>query len=520
MYGCPGCGSMMTFDIQGQELKCGRCGRTQSIAEADSREARQAGSNFAVDVLTCPTCGAEIRAMNTAQAAFCSYCGSSVMLRQSTSDMESPDTVAPFRVTREECFAKYRDMVKKSLCADRRLKKEVTAESFRGIYVPHYVYSAAVRGEAVLEGTETKGNDTYYYNTTVELDHEFNNILHDASREMPDAMSEKIARIEPDAFRPFSPAYLSGYFSDIPDTNEKAYIPFAKAEAVRLGLKDVMDDLEGGYHYSTGDTEKKLVKMANAKCTGKTLVPVWFMSIRSKGRLLYAIQNGVTGEMAADIPMDIPRFGLIALIAAIPLFFLFNSLLTLRSEMVMIAAMLLAVGTQLFVNRRRRNIADREQAEEARDGGDNLQRRLKQRKRMASRAKGGSAGLIEGAGGFGGLVLLVILLTQFSKINDAYIFKLGALGLTALMGGLVWWGAQTKVRTPAGCIAALIVMALATAILILDPFHSDDLPMYILALLCLASVIWVCVDLLMLYNRECSNAMPQFESHQGGEDNA
>ena len=520
MYGCPGCGSMMTFDIQGQELKCGRCGRTQSIAEADSREARQAGSNFAVDVLTCPTCGAEIRAMNTAQAAFCSYCGSSVMLRQSTSDMESPDTVAPFRVTREECFAKYRDMVKKSLCADRRLKKEVTAESFRGIYVPHYVYSAAVRGEAVLEGTETKGNDTYYYNTTVELDHEFNNILHDASREMPDAMSEKIARIEPDAFRPFSPAYLSGYFSDIPDTNEKAYIPFAKAEAVRLGLKDVMDDLEGGYHYSTGDTEKKLVKMANAKCTGKTLVPVWFMSIRSKGRLLYAIQNGVTGEMAADIPMDIPRFGLIALIAAIPLFFLFNSLLTLRPEMVMIAAMLLAVGTQLFVNRRRRNIADREQAEEARDGGDNLQRRLKQRKRMASRAKGGSAGLIEGAGGFGGLVLLVILLTQFSKINDAYIFKLGALGLTALMGGLVWWGAQTKVRTPAGCIAALIVMALATAILILDPFHSDDLPMYILALLCLASVIWVCVDLLMLYNRECSNAMPQFESHQGGEDNA
>ena len=37
MYGCPGCGSMMTFDIQGQELKCGRCGRTESIAEADQR---------------------------------------------------------------------------------------------------------------------------------------------------------------------------------------------------------------------------------------------------------------------------------------------------------------------------------------------------------------------------------------------------------------------------------------------------------------------------------------------------
>ena len=520
MYGCPGCGGMMTFDIPGQNLKCGHCGRTESIEEADRREARQAGSNFSVEVLTCPTCGAEIRTMNTAQAGFCSYCGASVMLDRKHADMEAPETVAPFRVTREECFAKYQELVKKSLCADRRLKKDVTPESFRGIYVPNYIYSAAVKGETVLQGTQTKGNDTYYYNTTVSLDHEFSNILHDASREMPDAMSEKIARVEPDAFRPFSPAYLSGFYADVPDTAENAYIPFAKAEAVRLGLKDVMKDLEGGYHYSTGDAEKKLVKIAKAECTGKTLVPVWFMSIRSKGRLLYAIQNGVTGEMAADLPMDIPRFGLIALILAIPLFFLFNSILTLRPEMVMIAAMVLALGAQWYVNRRRRNIADKEQAESAKDGKDNLARRLKQRKRMASHAKGGSAGTLETVGGFGGLLLLVILLTQFSKINDARVFKYGALGLTAAMAGLIWWGAQTKVRTPAGCYGALIIMALAALNLLLDPFRSDDLVTYLLAFLCLASVVWVCVELLILHNRECSNAMPQFETHQGGEGNA
>ena len=520
MYGCPGCGSMMTFDIKGQELKCGRCGRTESIEEADRREARTAGSSFSVDLLSCPTCGAEIRAMNTAQAAFCSYCGSSVMLESRTSDMEAPETVAPFRVTREECFEKYRNMVKKSLCADRRLKKDVTAESFRGIYVPQYIYAASVKGETVLEGTQTKGNDTYYYSTSVSLDHEFGNILHDASKEMPDAMSEKIARVEPDAFRPFSPAYLSGYYADVPDTEENAYLPFAKAEAVRLGLQDVMKDLEGGIHYSTGEAEKKLVNMANAECTGRTLVPVWFMSIRSRGRLLYAIQNGVTGEMTADIPMDIPRFGLIALIAAIPLFFLFNSILTLRPEMVLIAAMLLALGTQWIVSLRQRNIADKEQAEAAKDGTDNLARRLKQRKRMASHAKGGSANTIESIGGFGGMIALVILLTQFSKINDARVFQFGALGMTVLMGVLIWNGARTKARTPAGSFAAMTVMALGAVNLILDPFHSDDLVNYLLAIACLASVIWICVDLLLLHNRECSNPLPQFESHQGGEGNA
>ena len=34
MYGCPGCGGMMTFDIPSQELKCNHCGRTESIESA------------------------------------------------------------------------------------------------------------------------------------------------------------------------------------------------------------------------------------------------------------------------------------------------------------------------------------------------------------------------------------------------------------------------------------------------------------------------------------------------------
>ena len=41
-----------------------------------------------------------------------------------------------------------------------------------------------------------------------------------------------------------------------------------------------------------------------------------------------------------------------------------------------------------------------------------------------------------------------------------------------------------------------------------------------MAFLILASIVWVSVDLLALHNRECSNPMPQFETHQGGEDNA
>ena len=508
----------MVFDPAGQQLKCGRCDRTESVESADRREARQASNRVEMDLFTCPNCGGAVHAMNTTAASFCSYCGSSVMLNQTRSEVSPPDTIAPFRVTREQCFAKYQEMLKKSLCVDHRLKKKVTAESFRGIYVPFHTYSAGITGTAELEGSETKGNDTYYYTTTVELNHHYDDILHDASKEMPDTLSERIARVPREAFRPFSPAYMSGFYADVPDTNPNAYLAFARAAAVREGLKDVMSTVRGGCSYSAGAAEKKLIPMATAEHTGETLVPYWFMSIRSGRRVLYAVQNGYTGEMAADTPMDIPRFGLFALLVAIPLFFLFNTFLTLRPEMVMVIAMLLAVAAQLVVNGRRRALKEQKLKEEvAETAADDMDSRMRQRKRMEHRS---GSGLWFNVGGIGGAVLLAAAMYFVSRVDDIEMFYLASFVLTVAMALILFIGGRKMSRPPLGSIAALIAMVAGTYFLISDTFHSDDLPMYLVSFAILAAVVWESVDLLLLHNRECSNPLPQFDTHQGGEDNA
>ena len=371
MYSCPGCGSQMLFDIAGQQLKCGRCDRTMSIEEADEKEARQAGSSFAVDVLTCPTCGAEIRAVNTAAASFCSYCGSSVMLeKQEGEEFVPPETVIPFQITREQCFEKFRSMLAGSFCADHRLKRGITADSFRGIYVPYHTYSGSVEGSAAVDGSETKGDTTYYYKTQIHLNHHYTGILHDASREMPDNISEaiSISRDARELVRPFSPAYLSGFYADVSDTDPDYYIPYARSETIRKGLEDTLPALkDDSCHYSTGETEKALMPKAQAEYTGSTMIPVWFMSVKSGKRVLYAVQNAVTGEMWADIPMDISRFGLVAAVLAAVLFLLFSLkgvMPALRPEMVMIVAMLLAIFAQVAVNSQRTKIRDQEIARE------------------------------------------------------------------------------------------------------------------------------------------------------------
>ena len=523
MYSCPGCGSQMLFDIAGQQLKCGRCDRTMSIEEADEKEARQAGSSFAVDVLTCPTCGAEIRAVNTAAASFCSYCGSSVMLeKQEGAEFVPPDTVIPFQVTREQCFDKFREMLRGSFCADHRLKKDISADSFRGIYVPYHTYSGSVEGSATVEGSETKGDTTYYYKTRIELNHHYTGIMHDASRELPDNISESIS-ISSDArelVRPFSPAYLSGFYADVSDTDPDYYIPYARSETIRKGLEDTLPALkDDSCSYSTSAAEKALMPKAAAEYTGDTMLPVWFMSMKSGKRVLYAVQNAVTGEMWADIPMDISRFAVVTLAIAVVLYFAFNSFLTLRPEMVMIAAMLLAVFAQIAVNGRRAKIGEKQLAEavvrgETVDVDDRMAKMKKLESRVKRQQNGGIfrylGALTAGAGS-------VVALNVLSAMDDVRIFRYGALILTVIMALLVLPLGGKRSKLPVGCLVTFTAMAAGAVIMLLDPFHSADTPVYIVTLAIMAGVVWECLSLLKLYNRSCSNALPQFESHQGGE---
>ena len=522
MYSCPGCGSQMLFDIAGQQLKCGRCDRTMSIEEADEKEARQAGSSFAVDVLTCPTCGAEIRAVNTAAASFCSYCGSSVMLeKQEGQEFVPPETVIPFQITREQCFEKFRNMLKGSFCADHRLKKNISAEDFRGIYVPYHTYSGSVEGSATVEGSETKGDTSYYYKTRIHLNHHYTGIMHDASREMPDNISEaiSISRDARDMVRPFSPAYLSGFYADVSDTDPDYYIPYARSETIRKGLEDTLPTLKNdSCSYSTSAAEKALMPKAKAEYTGDTMLPVWFMSMKSGKRVLYAVQNAVTGEMWADIPMDISRFALVTLAIGVALYFLFNSFLTLRPEMVLIAAMLLAIFAQIAVNGRRTKIREKQLAEavvrgETVDVNDRMSK-MKKLEARVNRQK--NHGIFRYLGALGTGVVSVVALNVISSIDNVMYFRVGALILTVIMALLIipW---EKSSRLPVGCIVTFVAMIAGTAILLLDPFHSADTPVYIVTLAIMAGVIWESLTLLRLYNKSCSNALPQFETHTGGE---
>ena len=123
--------------------------------------------------------------------------------------------------------------------------------------------------------------------------------------------------------------------------------------------------------------------------------------------------------------------------------------------------------------------------------------------------------LLAGAGTY----LALSFLSNYANL-DLNIFKYAALALTAGMIALVAPIGGKKAKLPPGSIATLAAMIAGAAIMVLNPFHSDDVPLYLVSLVILAAVVWESVDLLRLYNRACSNPVPQFASHTGGDDRA
>lgn len=111
----------------------------------------------------------------------------------------------------------------------------------------------------------------------------------------------------------------------------------------------------------------------------------------------------------------------------------------------------------------------------------------------------------------------MVALNYLSRLDDVRIFRYGSLILVAVMAFLLLPVGGKKTRLPIGSIVTFVAMGAGAAVLLLDPFHSADTPVYILTAAIMAGVVWECVNLMKMYNKSCSNALPQFETHTGGE---
>ncbi len=339
MYNCPNCGAGMRYDIPGKMLMCDHCGSTCGVNAHPDQLLMAAQDDYEATVFTCPQCGGRILSTDNAVSDFCTYCGASVTLEGRLSNEKKPDLILPFSRTKEECRDSYRDYVKGIWCLPEEYKSERFLEKCEGIYLPFWIFRFSQKGEGSLDGTRVAGSYKEYCTVSYELDNHHDWICYDAASLFDDEISSGINSFSEHDAVEFNPAYLSGFYADIPDVEYSVYTYDAEEEvnyrtfvemmncfSLRDMKVDIPQNLSGPFH-----TALKDVKSA--------LCPVWFVTWRNQKRVAYAAVNGCNGDCVSNLPVSYPKYLLLSLLLAFPFTLLFLSLPVLMAKTMLSAVL-------------------------------------------------------------------------------------------------------------------------------------------------------------------------------------
>lgn len=538
MYECPNCGGNMKFDIPSQQLKCEQCHSLMDPYSCSKEHDAESSQMYEATVFTCPQCGGEIIGSETSAAEFCSFCGASTILSSRISSARRPNYIIPFSKTKDDCKKSYSALMKKAFFAPKELKDEKRIDSFRAIYVPYWAYHIDQNGDVLLSGEKTFRRGNYIYTNHFKLGCTVNayykGMTFDASSTFDDSLSESIAPYDVRGMKEFTPSILSGFYADISDVDCNIYIEDAEAFANNNTYEAIENNPDFfGIHITAPVSDSSLSSTLNTSCQAidSAMFPVYFMSYRKGGRVAYAVVNGQTGKVTADIPVDRRKYILFSLLMAIPIFLLLNLLFTVKATTVISVAAVLSVITQLIYMNGLSKIMRREMQLD--DKGFQYSKDAKVRTSSRKTAASGSYNTSASAG----------VRKKKSKINAASVIIIAVVCIIFMSVFMSALQLLSGLILPVAAIASFVIMifefrkysalpagkgfpvfllsfAAVLACVIIRIFNPvSDIWYYSGAILVLAAVIATNIAIINKHNILSTRRLPQF-NRKGGDDRA
>lgn len=418
MYACPTCGAGLVFDPKTQNLLCLSCRNQydpENIEKMRLDQAKEVETQIDTEKeyeaisYKCSHCGAELITTDETITTFCSFCRIGTMLDRKTIKKKKPDYIIPFKITKEECKKIYINKIKNSLFAPKNMIETQEVEKIRGIYMPYWVYSFEKHGNDTSRGekySHRSGDYEYYddYSLTTNVDANCSGITHDATSNFYDRLSESIAPYTVKEKKNFSPAYLSGYYADNEDVDDNTYMVENK-EIASEHLSKMLGKEKEYHKYNAKphiDLSKSRAELA--------LFPVYFLATANnrKNRISYAVINGQTGKIAADIPIDFKKFAIFSAILATLLFVLLNLFLTISMPMLITCSVLFNIASLFILLKQNKKISIREN--ESDDKGVQAKKTENKNESISSKNK-------KKAKKNGGITLAVIIILSVISFN-------------------------------------------------------------------------------------------------------
>jgi len=544
MYNCPNCSGNLSFDIASQKLMCDYCKTQLDPYEYEKTRDAEENDMFGVTVFTCPQCGGEIMTTNVTAAGFCTYCGASTILDSRMSSEKRPAHIIPFTRTKEDCRKAYSSLVRKALFAPRELRDPEFLDRFRGIYIPYWVYNYSFGGNMDLTGVKSYRRGDYkiteHYRLSGEVSADYKGLTHDASSSFDDNVAAGIAPFEASRLQPFTPSILCGFYADAPDVDSSVY----EEDILDAISEDSISRLSGAPVYrdagvrmpSTGEFKGKLrgpslnVREEKPVCA---YLPVWFLTYRKNDRVAYAVMNGSTGKITADLPVEPVKYLLGSLLLAIPIFAVLAFFFTMTGQMVLTASSVLALislvfyGTEIAaISKKDSRSGDKGFRSDSADSAEGEKADSLDGKKIASRFSKIGGTLIWVA------AVIFIVIPRFLDILGSLVtdhlhltgFKIyGGISLALLLGAVIYAfsGAKTEMAKKnllLHALGSILAVVASAAVLIWNPV--SDLWFYGGSILAAVGVCLTFMGIIGKYNILATRPLPTFYDRKGGNDRA
>ena len=375
MTGCPECGGKLVFDIESQQIKCTGCSGLFDVSLIASRDrslekAKRAAGFTGTDIPnpeelislkdrgievmihTCSACGAQMIGDGDEPMKECAFCGSREAFSQRTERVFRPEKLIPFRITKEDCITRYRELARRNIFLPSDLKKQ-SREDFRRVYIPYRVYDFKRDAEYHFVGSVTNrcadADIITDYSVFGRMKSNFPGIAVPGVKGMESTVGKQVAPFAENRAVPFEECYLYGSYAEMADAPPEDTLQ----KAGRKETEFVMDEAEASFRDIGLNRERSRVSLMEREEEREVtervnMYPVWIMSHKIGDRVNYAMVNGQTGKVTADQPASLKKTALFSAILAVPLFFLLYSFLTATPDFLLLFTMFAAILMSCF----------------------------------------------------------------------------------------------------------------------------------------------------------------------------